>query len=95
MTEAPLIGFFQAGIVVMTPGARALGLDLKPYLRRHLWADWGDVSDATRARNDQAVAQGDEDEDSIESVYTTPAGILCIKTEWDRSATTIYLPEED
>jgi predicted RNA-binding protein with PUA-like domain len=61
-------------------------------LRRHQRGDWGDVCNEDAKANDQALKYGDR----LFSVYHTeePETIkFYIITEWDRSYTTILLPE--
>jgi hypothetical protein len=82
---------FQLGAVVATPGAIDLGVDLLPYLRRHVSGDWGELDEHDRGENDLAVKLGNL---RILSAYTTPAGKIWIITEADRSATTFLLPDE-
>jgi hypothetical protein len=86
---------FQAGHLVMTPGVQRLiedgKLDLMSYLRRHLSGDWGDLSDADRRANEDALRHGDQ----LLSVYrVSPDVKLYIITEADREATTALLPSE-
>ena len=49
---------FTPGRLIMTAGVDTLihqgRLNPLPYLRRHLRADWGDLCDADRRRNDAA-----------------------------------------
>jgi hypothetical protein len=60
-------------------------------LHRHARADWGDVSSEDRAANDRALANGGR----LFSVYRTASQArFWIITEWDRSATTVLLPED-
>jgi len=60
-------------------------------LDRHQRCDWGDVCPDDRTANDRALDEGSR----ILSVYKTPAGTpFWIITEWDRSATTVLLPED-
>jgi hypothetical protein len=47
-------------------------------------------ADLDRRANDRAVRDGDR----VLSAYETAAGRVWIITEWDRSATTLLLPEE-
>ena len=87
---------FPAGQVVMTAGVDALvrqgGLNPSQYLRRHLSGDWGDMSESDRRQNDAALKSG---EDRLFSSYeVTPDLKLWIITEWDRSVTTLLLPDE-
>lgn len=87
---------FRAGHVVMTAGVDNLvqqgALNPVPYLQRHLDGDWGDLCDDDRRQNDSALASG---EDRLFSSYqVTPDLKLWIITEWDRSVTTLLLPNE-
>jgi hypothetical protein len=83
---------FPLGKVYATPGAIALGVDLTAYLRRHHRGDWGDELCAEdKQTNEDSLEHGTR----LLSCYRTPAGDrLYIITEWDRSMTTILLPEE-
>ncbi|EER62141.1 conserved hypothetical protein [Acidovorax delafieldii 2AN] len=87
---------FASGQVVMTIGVDALieegRLDPAPYLYRHLSGDWGDLDDSDRRLNDAALQSGG---DRLFSSYqVTPDLKLWIITEWDRSVTTLLLPDE-
>lgn len=87
------------GQVVATPGAlealRAAdaGLELAQHLlARHASGDWGDLDQEDREANDRAAALGEE---RILSAYDLDGGgRIWIITEWDRSVTTLLLPEE-
>ena len=83
---------FPVGMTYATPGALALDVDLMKYMHRHHCGDWGDELCAEdKAANEQALKDGSR----LLSCYRTPAGDrLYIITEWDRSVTTIMLPEE-
>jgi len=60
-------------------------------LARHAQGDWGDVCEDDRAENDRALAQGDR----LFSVYHDRNKVkFWIITEWDRSATTVLLPDD-
>ncbi len=62
------------------------------FLQRHLSGDWGEMDTHDSRLNDAAVRSG---EDRIFSAYRTSAGEkLWAITEWDRSSTTLMLPEE-
>jgi hypothetical protein len=83
---------FPIGKTYATPGAIDLGVDLIHYLRRHHCGDWGEelCSEDKQANEDALVHDS-----RLLSCYRTPAGDrLYIITEWDRSMTTIMLPEE-
>jgi hypothetical protein len=60
-------------------------------LLRHANGDWGDVCEEDRLINEQALIE----EDRLFSVYHAASGQkFYIITEWDRSVTTVLLPEE-
>lgn len=88
---------FRLGQVVMTRGVAAMiddRLDLHAALldliRRHAAGDWGNVCREDRAANDAAMA-GDG---RLLSAYELASQKVWIITEWDRSATTVLLPDE-
>jgi len=87
---------FELGSVYATPGAlaaiEAAGKTPGDFIQRHLSNDWGELDAEDSRLNDAAVRSG---KDRILSAYRTSTGakIWCI-TEWDRSSTTVLLPEE-
>jgi hypothetical protein len=86
---------FPLGRLVATPGVLtafvATGTTALPYLARHAAGDWGDVDEHDQNANDGALRCGER----LFSVYTLPSGArVWIITEWDRSLTTVLLPEE-
>lgn len=85
---------FSLGKIYVTPGAAKLlarqGKLADDYISRHLRCDWGDVIDDDKAMNDAAVSSGDR----IVSSYVVGDDKIWVITEWDRSATTVLLPEE-
>jgi hypothetical protein len=84
---------FPLGRVVVTRNAREVltDYDINSALRRHQSGDWGDVSKDDRAANDNAVKHGER----ILSSYLGSADEeFWIITEWDRSVTTVLLPED-
>jgi hypothetical protein len=85
----------KLGEIVATPGAlEALERNDKTcddFLFRHEGGDWGEQSKHDRKVNEKAL----KNEGRIMSTY--PLGgteKIWIITEWDRSVTTILLPEE-
>ncbi len=86
---------FPLGQVVATPGAleelRAAAQAPDLFLFRHQTGDWGELDEEDSAQNELSLEHGYR----LLSAYalTTSAKIWII-TEWDRSATTILLPEE-
>ena len=60
-------------------------------IARHCSGDWGEVCEEDWQANDEAMEVGNR----ILSAYTSPDGVkFWIITEWDRSVTTILLPDD-
>lgn len=86
-------GLFPPGRVVETPGARSAVSDVEffDFTGKHFSGDWGDVCAEDKRANDRALKDGDR----LLSSYKTKKGVkVWIITEWDRSVTTLLLPEE-
>jgi hypothetical protein len=89
--RAPKV-LFPLGNIVATPGAidainpLVMGL----CLMRHAQGDWGDLSEEDVAANNVAVRNGGR----LLSAYGDGRARFWIITEWDRSVTTVLLPEE-
>lgn len=88
-------GLFDLGAIVGTPGAiealQVAGLSGRDLLLRHIAGDWGEVHPDDRGLNEEAVERGER----IMSVYPLHTGeTIWIITEWDRSLTTLLLPED-
>lgn len=84
---------FSLGQTVITANAKAVlpELDVVLALQRHHSGDWGDVDDHDRQMNENALRTGDR----IFSIYKSVRGQkFYIITEWDRSVTTVLLPED-
>lgn len=87
---------FPLGRTVATPGALAAlqdaGQSAMTFLMQHVRGDWGDVPPEDAAANEAALRDGER----IFSAYQLPKTEtrIWIITEWDRSVTTILLPEE-
>ena len=64
--------------------------DVQAALRRHESGDWGTLCDEDREANDVAV----HEQLRPVSVYYSDGTKFYVITEWDRSATTVLLPEE-
>ena len=90
----------ELGQVVATPGALSMleehGVEPLTLIVRHASGDWGDLDDEDKALNDDAVAAEGEDAGRVLSAYNLDdqGHKVWIITEWDRSVTTILLPEE-
>lgn len=83
------------GRTVATPGALAALEEAHEsgawYLHRHQCADWGDLSPDDWTANDAALREGSR----VLSAYQLGTGEkLWIITEWNRSVTTLLLPDD-
>ena len=84
---------FSCGEVIAT---RSVTEAVPPLVRiaalvRHLNGDWGDLSEADKAANNEALQNGGR----LISAYHAPDGTkFWIITEADRSFTTYLLPDE-
>jgi hypothetical protein len=88
-------GKFELGQMVMTPGADlAMGAarQVPPeFLVQHMNGDWGDLPPEDLQENERALRDGSR----LFSAYRTRTEEnLWVITEWDRSDTTLLLPEE-
>jgi hypothetical protein len=88
-------GRFELGSTVATPGSltaiEAAGHHPVEFLLRHKRGDWGQLDPEDRRENERALRQGSR----LLSAYSTRLQErLWVITEWDRSATTLLLPEE-
>ena len=86
---------FNLGQIVGTPGALIAMEEAKlppvELLLRHVTGDWGDLEDEDKEENELSVKRGFR----IMSAYNLETDVkVWVITEWDRSATTILLPEE-
>lgn len=87
---------FDLGTVVMTSTLKhEFGdnqvAEVTKALTRHQSGDWGDVDEHDRYVNEQALETGSR----IMSVYQSIEGKrFYVITEWDRSVTTLLLPED-
>jgi hypothetical protein len=60
-------------------------------MTRHSQGDWGELSEDDKQANQDALKMGDR----ILSSYLTANGTkFWVITEWDRSVTTVLLPED-
>lgn len=84
---------FELGRTVITANAqRTLDLDdVTIALNSHACGDWGDCCPDDWQANEEALREGTR----LFSVYHDRQGTkFWIITEWDRSATTVLLPED-
>src|SRR4051812_48482346 len=88
-------GKFELGQMVMTPGAdqaMRTSQQVPPeFLLRHKNGDWGELPEEDVRENEWSLEHGAR----LFSAYTTRTDEkLWVITEWDRSVTTLLLPEE-
>lgn len=88
-------GRFKLSSLLMTPGASDALLasyQVPPeFLLPHQHGDWGELDPEDRRENERALLHGGR----VFSAYRTRTEArLWVITEWDRSATTLLLPEE-
>lgn len=83
---------FPLGQIVITSNANQVisPEEIQDGLRRHASGDWGKVCADDAALNDEALVNGDR----LLSSYGPSDRTFWIITEWDRSVTTILLPED-
>jgi hypothetical protein len=84
---------FSLGRTMITAGARRElpEAEVLTALGWHVRGDWGDVDDEDWEANERALKEGTR----LVSVYRSSGGVkFYIITEWDRSLTTVLLPEE-
>ena len=93
--EPPKRPLFDLGQTVATPGALASlqHSEEEPltYLLRHVTGDWGDLPEEDIEENERSLEHGNR----LFSAYHLNTGVkIYVITEWDRSVTTILLPED-
>lgn len=86
---------FSLGLVVATPGALEALIEARQtpaeFLRRHVSGDWGEMDPHDLQENEAALQRGGR----LFSRYaTTQQVVVWVITEWDRSVTTLLLPQE-
>ena len=60
-------------------------------IERHARGDWGDVDEEDRQANDEALTRNGR---LLSSYRATDGQTFWIITEWDRTATTVLLPDD-
>ncbi len=84
---------FPLGQTVITRNAlaRLQAEDVYQALARHARGDWGDLDPEDVAENELSITEGCR----LLSAYTDRNGMkFWIITEWDRSVTTVLMPED-
>lgn len=93
-TNISSLALFPLGQVVATPWALELleqkNLSLNAFIERHEQGDWGSLGTEDKQSNNDALKYGDR----IFSSYLVDDQKLWMITEWDRSVTTLLLPDE-
>jgi hypothetical protein len=88
-------GTFALGQLLMTPGASEAMLTAQhvppEFLLRHVHGEWGELCAEDRRENERALRVGSR---LLSAYRMRTEEKLWIITEWDRSATTLLLPEE-
>ncbi len=91
----PEICLFPLGQVVATPGALDLldrtATNAQDLLQRHQHGNWGSVPPDDAEANTESVVAGNR---ILSSYPLSSTEKLWIITEWDRSVTTLLLPDE-
>lgn len=92
------VSLFTLGRTVGTPAAIAIvddvcEVDMGTLMLRHQRGEWGELCDEDREVQLKSLREGAQPE-RIMSVHRVNGVKLWIITEWDRSATTLLLPEE-
>lgn len=87
---------FRLGQIAITLEAKESldGSEVEEALARHASGDWGDLSDAEKADNDESLKKGDQ----VVSVYHSRriGGIkYCVITLGNRSETLIRIADQD
>lgn len=92
---ARLKPLFHPGKLLITPAAigvlRAHGIPAISLVLRHICGDWGNISSDDWKQNDLSVPAGLR----LLSCYRLSGSLtVWAMTEWNRSYTTIFLPDE-
>jgi hypothetical protein len=91
--KLPPLAKFPLGQTVITSNAQARlnAMDVQLALNRHHRGDWGDMSECDKKENEHALIHAGR----LMSSYRDSQGKkFWIITEWDRSVTTVLLPED-
>lgn len=90
---------FSPGQAVMTKGVADLIKngkinfhDITKIFERHITGDWGDLCESDKDLNEAALDKNNPQR--LFSAYHINSIKFYIITEWDRSITTVLLPEE-
>jgi hypothetical protein len=84
---------FHLGRLLQTSRAQAAlsPEDVLTALKRHATGDWGELDPEDSQANEGALVEGER----LVSVYRSAGDLrFYVITEWDRSVTTVLLPED-
>lgn len=88
-------GKFELGQILITSGASEALLTAQhvppEFLLRHKHGDWGNLCAEDARENERSLRLGNR---LLSAYQTRQEDQLWVITEWDRSATTLLLPEE-
>lgn len=87
---------FPLGQTVITANANEQlnPLDIAAALQRHASGDWGELCSEDAAQNDLALMKGARLLSAYRSPQTPKGTKFWVITEWNRSVTTVLLPED-
>lgn len=90
---------FELGKIVATPLALSAlenaDENAAVYLNRHQSGDWGDLGAEDKATNEEAIKyEGERAGRTFSAYYLKDGTKIYVITEWDRSVTTVLLPED-
>ena len=87
---------FVLGQIVATPGAlealEKAGQTPDEFISRHVSADWGELDEHDIQENNDALERGSR---LFSAYHLSDQTKIWVITEWDRSATTVLLPESE
>ena len=87
---------FDMGQIVVTVGADITLAEIERHpvqlLARHVSGDWGDLVEQDKEENEKAL--NPDHPTRLFSAYNIDDARFYVITEWNRSVTTILLPEE-
>lgn len=89
----PQAARFSLGQLLATPGvlAEVSTVDISSALARHAMGEWGDLDQEDIDENNRALK---EDSRLLSAYHSSTHVKFWIITEWDRSVTTVLLPNE-
>lgn len=93
--QLPEHHLFDLGQIVATPGAlealKKTGQTADEFISRHVSGDWGTLPAEDVQANEEAVKSSGR---LLSAYYLNDSTKIWLITEWDRSATTLLLPNE-